>query len=91
LRPAIILDRGGVINQEKNYVHRIEDFVFLDGVFAACREFQEAAGLLLVITTNQAGIARGYYDKEDYQHLTAWMQADFSRLVVAYWYQAGTR
>lgn len=78
MKPAFILDRDGVINQERNYVHRIDDFVFLDGVFPACREFQKA-GYLLVITTNQAGIARGYYGESDYQRLTTWMLAEFSR------------
>jgi D-glycero-D-manno-heptose 1,7-bisphosphate phosphatase len=75
--PAAFLDRDGVINEERNYVHRIEDFRFLPGALAACRKFVEA-GYLLVVVTNQAGIARGYYDAADFERLTRWMEARFS-------------
>jgi D-glycero-D-manno-heptose 1,7-bisphosphate phosphatase len=73
---AAFLDRDGVINEERNFVHRVEDFRFLPGVMEACREFVRA-GYLLVIVTNQSGIARGYYDTRDYERLTAWMKERF--------------
>ena len=76
-RPAVFLDRDGVINEELNYVHRIEDFHFLPGVLAACRELSQA-GYLLVVITNQAGIARGYYDVAQFEALTVWMKRQFS-------------
>ncbi len=76
-RPAAFLDRDGVINEERNYVYRIEDFQFLPGALAACRELVER-GYLLVVVTNQAGIARGYYDTADFETLTRWMEARFS-------------
>jgi D-glycero-D-manno-heptose 1,7-bisphosphate phosphatase len=75
-RPAAFLDRDGVINEDRNYVYRVEDFQFLPGVLDACREFVRA-GYLLVIVTNQAGIARGYYDTRDFEKLTAWMRERF--------------
>lgn len=75
-RPALFLDRDGVINVEKNYVHRIEDFEFIPGIFELCGTARDR-GLALVVVTNQAGIARGYYSEADYQHLTAWMLAEF--------------
>ena len=75
-RPAVFLDRDGVINEERNYVFKIDEFHFMDGVFAACRTFMDA-GYLLVIITNQAGIARGYYTEDDYQDLTDWMLSEF--------------
>lgn len=75
-RPALFLDRDGVINVEKNYVHRIEDFEFMPGIFELCAAARER-GLALVVVTNQAGIARGYYSEADYQRLTAWMLAEF--------------
>jgi len=75
-RPALFLDRDGVINIEKNYVYRIEDFEFMPGIFELCSTAQER-GLALVVVTNQAGIARGYYTEADYQRLTAWMLAEF--------------
>ncbi|WP_122894010.1 D-glycero-beta-D-manno-heptose 1,7-bisphosphate 7-phosphatase [Arcobacter peruensis] len=73
---ALFLDRDGVINKEKNYLYKIEDFEFIDGVFETCRYFQEK-GYLLIIVTNQAGIARGKYTEDDYQVLTKWMIQEF--------------
>ena len=74
--PALFLDRDGVINREKEYVHRIEDFEFLDGVFDACRKAR-TLGYKLVIITNQAGIARGFYSEEDFHGLNRWMLDQF--------------
>lgn len=74
--PAAILDRDGVINFDRGYVHLIEDFEFIPRVLEACRLFHEA-GYRLVVITNQAGIARGYYDKSAFYRLTAWMQECF--------------
>lgn len=75
---ALFLDRDGVINVEKDYVHRIEDFEFVDGIFELCREAQ-AQGYLPVVITNQSGIGRGYYSEAEFQALTAWMNAEFAR------------
>ena len=77
-RPAVFLDRDGVINKENGYVHTIDKFHFIDGVFEACREMSKA-GYRLVIITNQAGIARGYYTEEDFHHLTKWMLNEFQK------------
>ena len=78
MRKALFLDRDGVINKEKNYIYKIEDFEFIDGVFEICRAFQEK-GYLIIIITNQAGIARGKYTEEDYQILTNWMIKEFEK------------
>jgi D-glycero-D-manno-heptose 1,7-bisphosphate phosphatase len=78
MKKALFLDRDGVINKEKNYLYKIEDFEFVDGVFETCRYFQEK-GYLLIIVTNQAGIARGKYTEQDYQILTDWMLAEFEK------------
>ncbi|MBE0497555.1 MAG: D-glycero-beta-D-manno-heptose 1,7-bisphosphate 7-phosphatase [Campylobacterales bacterium] len=72
MKKALFLDRDGVINEDKGYVSRIEDFTFCAGVFEALRAF-EARGYLLIIVTNQSGIGRGYYTEEAYEILTAWM------------------
>jgi len=69
---ALFLDRDGVINEDRGYVHRIRDFVFIDGVFRTCQLFQES-GYRLLIVTNQSGIGRGLYSENDFQALTAWM------------------
>ena len=75
-RRAVFLDRDGVINEEKSYVYRTEDFEFVEGVFELCRLF-EAQGYLLVVVTNQAGIGRGLYTEDDFSVLTAWMIGQF--------------
>jgi D-glycero-D-manno-heptose 1,7-bisphosphate phosphatase len=77
-RKALFLDRDGVINREKNYVFRIEDFEFIDGIFDFCEYFQRK-GYLIFVITNQAGIARGFYTADDYSTLTDWMVAQFEK------------
>ncbi|MCD6353946.1 MAG: HAD family hydrolase [Prolixibacteraceae bacterium] len=75
---ALFLDRDGTINVEKNYVYKIEDFEFIDGIFQLLKSYQEQ-GFLLIIISNQAGIARGFYTETDYQKLTQWMVAQFKK------------
>ena len=76
-RKALFLDRDGVINVEKNYVYRIEDFEFIGGIFDLCTRAQSLDFKLIVIT-NQAGIGRGYYSEDDFAQLTRWMLKQFS-------------
>ncbi len=78
MKKALFLDRDGVINKEKNYLYKIEDFEFIDGVFEACRYFQNQ-GYLIIVITNQAGIARGKYTEKDYELLTEWMIKEFEK------------
>ena len=66
---AAFIDRDGVLNEERAFVHRIEDFVFLPGAIEALRAL-EHAGYRRVVVTNQSGIARGLYTEADYQRLT---------------------
>lgn len=72
MNKAVFLDRDGTINKEKNYLYKIDDFEFIPGVLEGLRKLQDL-GLLLVIVTNQSGIARGYYTEEDFQKLNNWM------------------
>lgn len=72
MNKAIFLDRDGTINVEKNYLYKIEDFEFLPGVVDALKQLQQA-GYMLIIVTNQSGIARGYYTEDDFQKLNDWM------------------
>jgi D-glycero-D-manno-heptose 1,7-bisphosphate phosphatase len=74
---ALFLDRDGVINVDTGFVWRPDAFVFVDGVFAACRRAR-ALGYLLVVVTNQSGIGRGLYTEDDFQDLTAWMCGRFA-------------
>ena len=71
-RRAVFIDRDGVINEERNYVVRQEDFVLLPGAIEGLKMLQ-AAGFLLIVVTNQAGIGRGYFSEEAYERLTSHM------------------
>lgn len=77
MNKALFLDRDGVINIEKEYLYKIEDFEFIDGVFETCKTFQDQ-GYLLIVITNQAGIARGKYTENDFAKLTQWMIQQFT-------------
>jgi D-glycero-D-manno-heptose 1,7-bisphosphate phosphatase len=74
---AVFLDRDGVINCDKGYVHKRQDFEFIDGIFDLVRHAYEQKYKIIVIT-NQAGIARGYYTEDDFHQLTKWMCQQFS-------------
>jgi len=78
VKKALFLDRDGVINKEKNYLYKVEEFEFIDGVFDTCKFFQDR-GYELIIITNQAGIARGYYTEEDFHKLNDWMLEEFKK------------
>lgn len=69
---VIFLDRDGTLNEEVNYLYRKEDLKILDGVPEALRMFRDQ-GYRIVVITNQAGVARGYYKEEDVQVLHAYM------------------
>lgn len=73
---TIFLDRDGVINKEVNYLHKIEDFEFIPGVFDACLFFQNL-DYQIIIVSNQSGIARGFFTENDYHILTKWMVNQF--------------
>ena len=71
-KPAVFLDRDGVINKDNGYVSEIDDFEFLEGAIEACIALKEK-GYLLVVVTNQSGIARGLFSEEQFHTLTEWM------------------
>ena len=73
---TIFLDRDGVINKEVNYLHKIKNFEFIEGVFDACLYFQNLEYKIIIIS-NQSGISRGYFNENDYKNLTQWMLGQF--------------
>jgi D-glycero-D-manno-heptose 1,7-bisphosphate phosphatase len=77
VKRALFLDRDGVINEDRPYVHRIEDFQFVDGIFDLCRAAIEA-GMVIIVVTNQAGIGRGFFTEQQFHVLTDWMNARFA-------------
>jgi D-glycero-D-manno-heptose 1,7-bisphosphate phosphatase len=72
-RKAAFLDRDGVINLDRAYVHQWDEFEFVPGAVDAMRRLREA-GYALVVVTNQSGLARGMYTEDQYQALTAQMR-----------------
>jgi len=72
-RRAVFVDRDGTINVEKDYLHRSEDFEFIPGAPEAIRRLKDA-GFLVVVVTNQSGVARGYYDERAVATLHAHIQ-----------------
>jgi D-glycero-D-manno-heptose 1,7-bisphosphate phosphatase len=79
LPKALFLDRDGVVNVEKNYLYKIDDFELMEGILDVCRHY-EAKGYLIIIVTNQSGISRGYYTENDFKHLSDWMVEHFKSL-----------
>ena len=72
MEKVIFLDRDGTLNVEVNCLHRKEDLVLLPGVPEALKAFKDQ-GYKLVVITNQAGVARGYYTEEDVKELHRYM------------------
>ncbi len=64
MNKAIFLDRDGVINFERGYTHKLEDFVILPDVIEALQLFLQK-GYLLIVISNQSGIAKGLYKQSD--------------------------
>ena len=75
LKQAIFLDRDGTINVEKNYLIDPADLVLLPGVGEALRRSQEA-GYLLIVVTNQSGVARGFFTTSDVENLHKHLQRE---------------
>ena len=73
MNKAVFFDRDGVINEDYGYVGSIEQFEFIDGVFSALNELKKQ-GFLLILVTNQSGIARGMYTESDFCRVTSYMQ-----------------
>jgi D-glycero-D-manno-heptose 1,7-bisphosphate phosphatase len=74
---ALFLDRDGVINVDRGYTHRPDQFEFVPGVFELARFWTNELRRLIVVVTNQSGIGRGYFDECAYEDLTRWMCARF--------------
>jgi D-glycero-D-manno-heptose 1,7-bisphosphate phosphatase len=73
---AIFLDRDGVINEDTGYVYKQENFKFKEGIFETLK-FLGEKGCKFFIVTNQSGIARGYYSKDDFNKLMDWVKKEF--------------
>ena len=77
-RPAAFLDRDGVLNLDVGFVSRAEQIRWVEGAFDAVR-LLNARGFLVLVVTNQAGIARGLYGCDDVERLHDWMNREMAR------------
>ena len=68
MKRAVFLDRDGTINVEKEYLYQAKDFEFIPGAPEAIRLLNRA-GIMVVVVTNQSGVARGYYTEDDVDNL----------------------
>ncbi len=64
MNKAVFLDRDGTVNIEKNYLFKEDEFVFINGAVEAIKIFHDM-GYKVIVITNQAGVARGYYSEND--------------------------
>jgi D-glycero-D-manno-heptose 1,7-bisphosphate phosphatase len=78
-RPAVFLDRDGVLNIDHGYVARREHFQWIDGAQAAVKALNDA-GYYVFIVTNQSGIARGLYTEKEMHALHDFMSGELAAL-----------
>jgi D,D-heptose 1,7-bisphosphate phosphatase len=76
LRPCFFLDRDGVINEDKNYVHKKKNFIWRKNIFKAIKLLNDN-GYQVFIITNQAGIGKGLYSEKQFHILNDWMLNEF--------------
>lgn len=76
--PALFLDRDGVINIDTGYVHQAAECEFVEGIFDLVKRANRL-GYRVIVVTNQAGIARGFYSETQFLEFSAWMKNEFSR------------
>ncbi len=72
-KSALFLDRDGVINVDRGYIRRSDQFEFVPGIFELARFWTNELRRLIVVVSNQSGIGRGYFDEWAYEDLTRWM------------------
>lgn len=77
-RKAIFLDRDGTINKEVEYLYKPSEFSFIPGVIDAIKIFKEL-GYLVIVITNQSGVARGYYTEKDILVLHNYMNTELEK------------
>lgn len=78
MNKAVFLDRDGTINVDYGYVYQYEKFEYIDGVTETLKKLQQM-GYLLIVITNQSGVARGYFTEEDVKSLHQKMCEDLEK------------
>ena len=73
---ALFLDRDGVINVDKNYTYKTEDFEFVDGIVDVCKKAQND-GYKIIVISNQSGVERGYFTIEQMNTFNNYIKEQF--------------
>ena len=74
---AAFLDRDGVINEDTGYLNNIKDFKWIEGAIDALKILKEN-NFLIIIISNQSGVSRGYFSKQDVHNLHKWINLQLS-------------
>lgn len=75
---AVFFDRDGTLNVDTEYLCRIEDFRWIEGAVDAIRYCNDK-GYLVIVVTNQSGVARGYFTEEDVRRFHDWMNGELGK------------
>lgn len=80
MKKAVFLDRDGVINSDRGhyYIYKVEDFVINQGIFDGLKRLSEA-GFLLVVISNQGGVAKGLYSKQEVEKVHDFLKAELKK------------
>lgn len=81
-RPAVFLDRDGVLNLDHGYVHAPQQIQWVEGAKEAVKLFNDK-GYYVFVVTNQAGVAKGYYGEEAVGALHRWMEREMAKVGAA--------
>jgi len=78
-KKAVFFDRDGTLNVDIAYLHRPEDFVWIDGAQEAIK-YVNSKGYLAILVTNQSGVGRGYYPETDIKNVYNWMNRELAKI-----------
>ncbi len=76
---AVFFDRDGTLNVDIDYLHRPEDFIWIEGAKEAIKYVNDK-GYLAILVTNQSGVARGYYPEADIKEVYDWMNTELAEI-----------
>lgn len=78
MNASIFLDRDGVVVEEINYLSSVEDVVLMEGAGDAISKLKEA-GFIVIVITNQSGVARGYFSEEKVQEINDYIKRELGK------------